>query len=302
MSGAPSEARFQGSAGSLHYFQWGDEGRDVPVVLLVHATGFHARCWDQTVAALPSGYRVVALDMRGHGRSDKIGPYTWDRFSQDLAEFVDHLGLSDAIGVGHSMGGHCITYVAALRPKAFSRLLLVDPVILPPEVYADDRRGEFAGPEEHPVARRRNHWASWQEMYEHFVDRAPFSTWQPAVLADYCRYGVLPNPEGEGWVLACPPLVEASIYFGSSGSEAGANIYARIAEIDAPVVVLRARPRDFAASANMDFSTSPTWDRLAAQFKHGRDVPLARHNHFIPMQDPALVADFICDPDAQAPA
>jgi len=44
----------------------------------------------------------------------------------------------------------------------------------------------------------------------------------------------------------------------------------------------------------MDFSASPTWPELAAQFPRGQDVHLPELTHFIPMQDPQLVADFIC--------
>ena len=54
---------------SLHWFEWGAPGPE-PTIVLIHATGFHARCWDQVVKALP-GRHVLALDLRGHGRSGK---------------------------------------------------------------------------------------------------------------------------------------------------------------------------------------------------------------------------------------
>ncbi|MEQ8859530.1 MAG: alpha/beta hydrolase [Pseudomonadales bacterium] len=292
MQGEPTAYQFQTSQIRLSYFEWGPD--DAPVVLLVHATGFHARCWDRTVAALPEGYRVIAVDMRGHGRSDKREPYLWAAFGRDLAEFCAGLGLEGAIGVGHSMGGHCVTQVAAQAPATFTRLLLVDPVILDPEVYGT-RQQEFATAEDHPVSRRRNHWASWEEMFERFVDRAPFSLWRRDVLEDYCRYGVLPRADGDGFELACPPMVEASIYMGNSRTD----VHDRIPGIQQPVVVLRARAREADSSA-MDFSGSPTWPALAAEFPNGRDVYLPHLTHFIPMQDPELVARFIADPAASA--
>jgi len=55
---------------------------------------------------------------------------------------------------------------------------------------------------------------------------------------------------------------------------------------------LRALPRD-ASSQEVDFSASPTWPELADQFQRGQDVLLPELSHFIPMQDPSLVADFI---------
>jgi lipase len=290
--GEPQQRRFEGSQVRLCYFEWGQA--QAPAVLLLHATGFHARCWDRTVAALPPGFRVIAVDMRGHGRSERQGPYVWNTFGSDLQELVDALALRDAIGVGHSMGGHCVTQVAARNPGTFSRLLLVDPVIFEPEAYLTDRYRGFATAEDHPVARRRNDWDSWEEMYHRFRERHPFSRWRPEVLEDYCRYGLVKKITDEGWELACPPVVEASVYLGNTQTD----IHESIPHIDLPVVVLRARPRDPGDTAVMDFSKSPTWPGLAACFPNGRDVYLPDHSHFIPMEDPELVARFIADVDA----
>ncbi|HEX7037156.1 MAG TPA: alpha/beta hydrolase [Pseudomonadales bacterium] len=293
MNGQPTQHDFQGSQVRLTYFEWGAGGD--PTVLLVHATGFHARCWDRTVAALPEGYRAVAVDMRGHGRSERRGPYLWESFGRDLEELVEVLALRGAIGVGHSMGGHCVTQVAARQPEAFSRLVLVDPVIFDPEAYAEDRYRGYATAEDHPVARRRNDWASWEEMYERFRERHPFSLWRPEVLEDYCRYGVLPKPDGSGYELACPPLVEASVYLGNTRTD----VHALVPRITVPVSVLRARGREPGEEPTLDFSKSPTWPRLAEEFPNGRDVYLPELTHFIPMQAPELVARFIVDPDAE---
>lgn len=290
MKGGPTQHEFHGSQVRLTWFEWGPRG--APTVLLVHATGFHARCWDRTVAALPEGYRAVAVDMRGHGRSDRQGPYVWETFGRDLEELVEALALREAIGVGHSMGGHCVTQVAAHRPRTFSRLVLVDPVIFEPDAYATDRYRGFDVAEDHPVARRRNHWSSWDEMYERFADRYPFSLWRPEVLEDYCRYGVLPVEGADGYELACPPLVEASVYLGNTQTD----IHHLIPDVTVPVAVLRARGRDPEDPPEMDFSKSPTWRGLADAFPQGHDVYLPELTHFIPMQDPELVARYITTP------
>src|SRR5258708_33699884 len=71
---------------------WERPGRD-PAILFCHATGFHARCWDQIVARVPDR-RCLAIDMRGHGRSSKPPlPYRWRRFGEDLSEVVRIIGL-----------------------------------------------------------------------------------------------------------------------------------------------------------------------------------------------------------------
>ena len=268
----------------LAYFEWGAPSAR-PSVLLVHATGFHARCWDGVVRALGEEWHAIAVDLRGHGRSSKQGPYDWRQFGDDVSAFVEALGIGGAIGVGHSMGGHALTQAAARHPSGFAQLLLVDPVILDPAAYAAPGQPAFAKAEQHPVSRRRNAWASAEQMFRHFEHRSPFSLWQPDVLLDYCRFGLL--AEGDGFVLACPPLVEASIYLGSAGHDIADDIDS----VRQRVVVLRAERK--AERGPMDFSQSPTWEGLAAAFANGRDVHLPQLTHFIPMQRPQLVAEHI---------
>jgi pimeloyl-ACP methyl ester carboxylesterase len=291
MQGEPKEKQFQASGARIAYWEWGsDAGPDAPVVLLVHATGFHARCWDKTVEALPTGTRVIAIDQRGHGRSENTGKLEhWALPADDLVELIEALDLKDIIGVGHSMGGHGIAQAAARLPDRFERLLLVDPVIMNPEYYAAIAERPSVAAEDHPVARRRNQWTSWEEMFERFKDRHPYSLWRADILEDYCRYGLLPKEDGEGLELACEPLTEASIYAGSAGTD----IYDMIRTVKVPVTVLRAKMRDFEAAAEMDFAASPTWEGLAGEFPNGTDVYRPDLSHFIPMQEPELVAEYI---------
>ncbi|MGH2609103.1 MAG: alpha/beta fold hydrolase [Tepidiformaceae bacterium] len=272
----PIESRIRANGVELAVYEW--PGESVPV-FFAHATGFHARCWDQVIAKLP-GRRCVAIDMRGHGRSEKPEPnYDWRRFGEDVAGVARELRAEGWIAVGHSKGGHAVTYAAALEPGIFRSLILLDPVILPRERYGRAHMGE------HFASRRRNHWQSPEEMFERFHSRAPFKSWERAVLKDYCDYGLLPNADGGGYVLACPPRIEAAVYAGS----ASADIYDEIATLDMPVRVLRARVRS--EEGAMDVSGSPTYPDLATKFPRGEDVPLPQHSHFIPMENTALVAD-----------
>ena len=282
----PEQHEFQTRGPKLTYFEWGKPG-DQPVLLL-HATGFHARCWDQVVAELGPGFHVYAVDMRGHGRSDNTPPFIWHSFAGDISELIEFLGLQGAIGVGHSMGGHCMVQVAATHPDAFDRLVLVDPVIFDPDAYLQDRYRGFESAEDHPVSKRRNDWRDWREMYDRFKGRGSFGVWRDAVLEDYCRYGVLRKEDGR-WELACPPLVESSIYLGNTST----NVYEEIPKVRIPVLVLRAAARDPDEHMIMDFSKSPTWSQVAAQFEQGVDVYLPQYTHFMPMEDPGLVAEFI---------
>jgi lipase len=275
----PNQRRLRVNGVELQLYEWAGSG---PPIFLAHATGFHARCWDEVVRRLP-GRHVFALDMRGHGRSEILPPpYPWRRFGEDVAAVAEAIGLEGAVGVGHSKGGYAVALGAALAPGAFRSLLLVDPVIMSPATYALTN-GRPEG-EVHFAARRRNHWPSIEAMIERFRERPPFDAWHERVLRDYCTYGLVPNPEGEGFVLACPPEIEAAVYAGS----AGGDISAELATLDIPVVVMRAKQRE--EGGPMDMSGSPTDPGLAASLKQGIDKPVYHLSHFIPMEDPGLVA------------
>ncbi len=275
----PTENRIRLNGLELCYFEWAGSG---PPIFFAHATGFHARCWDQIVNRLP-GRRALAIDMRGHGRSEKPDPSTvvWSQFGEDVAELAKALRLQGAIGVGHSMGGHSVTMAAALVPGAFAGLLLLDPVILSQETYATRQRP--AGTE-HFAARRRNQWASVEEMVERFSGRGNFANWDPAILRDYCEYGLSPSSTGEGFELACPPAFEGATYMMSSGSD----IHSQIANLQIPVRIVRARQRTTEIAA--DFSSSPTDPDLWKSFPQATDVEMPELSHFIPMEAPDLVA------------
>src|SRR3546814_17175372 len=79
-----------------------------------------------------------------------------------------------------------------------------------PELYGGADALPVPDPAEHPVARRRNRWTGAEEMRDRFADRAPYSGWVPEVLGDYCTHGLL--PVGDGYELACPPALDASMY------------------------------------------------------------------------------------------
>jgi pimeloyl-ACP methyl ester carboxylesterase len=263
-------------AGNLEIAVWEWPGSGPPL-LLAHATGFHGRCWDHIVRQFP-GRRAIAVEFRGHGRSSKPAPpIPWSHFALDILAVAHHYSIHNAIGVGHSMGGHSLVSAAIQEPEIFDALVLVDPVIFPSEYYG------APAPDASYIQRRRNRWASPQEMLDRFRSRLPFSAWQPEALQDYCDYALL--PEGDSFVLACPPAIEAAIYGLCNAPEN--NLYSGIASIAQPVTVLRAGTTQ--QSAVLDLNASPTAPDLASKFPRGRDVYLPDRNHYIPMEAPELV-------------
>ena len=108
----------------FHYRDWGGTGK--PLVLL-HGLASNARIWDLTAPLLTGGFRVVALDQRGHGLSDKPdGGYDFASITGDLAAFLQALGLERPALAGHSWGANVALQFAADHPEGVSALALVD--------------------------------------------------------------------------------------------------------------------------------------------------------------------------------
>jgi 3-oxoadipate enol-lactonase len=122
------------------------EGNGPPVFLL-HAVGLDLTCWDAQVAALAPHFRVLRMDLRGHGRSDvPPPPYTLEEFAADAHALLRHLGLCPAHVIGLSMGGMVAQVLALDHPEDVASLVLADTnSTLPPESRpAMVERGEAA--------------------------------------------------------------------------------------------------------------------------------------------------------------
>ncbi|WP_376100832.1 alpha/beta fold hydrolase (plasmid) [Roseomonas sp. CCTCC AB2023176] len=111
----------------LYYKDWGS-GRPV---LFSHGWPLNADAWDEQMVFLGShGFRVVAHDRRGHGRSDQ--PWNGndiDTYADDLAAVIDALDLRDVVLVGHSTGGGEVTrYIGRHGTRRVSKIVLVDAI------------------------------------------------------------------------------------------------------------------------------------------------------------------------------
>ena len=213
-----------GATAAVH--EWGgDVDASSTVVVFLHATGFHARCWGQVVAHLHDGGgasppRCIGIDLRGHGRSSKPWPPAaltdpWGDASADVAEALDALGIRQAVLVGHSAGGWVAADVAASEaiarattdgeggsvpkavPPVVGGLVLLDPVIVAEEQYDEytaldvEERAAWKQLRYAGIERRYNAFPSAAAMRERFSGRPPYTDWQPQCLDDYCAHGLL---------------------------------------------------------------------------------------------------------------
>lgn len=101
---------------------------DGPPVLALHGVTGHALRWQVLADALPE-IRLVAVDLRGHGRSLWTPPWNLEQHVADVLDTLDHLGLASLPVVGHSFGGAIALHLATAARHRVTRLVLIDPAL-----------------------------------------------------------------------------------------------------------------------------------------------------------------------------
>ena len=120
---------------SIAYQQAGPDAG--PVVILLHGLASDADTWDKAIGLLAGrGLRVLAVDLLGHGQSDKPdNDYLLVDFAESLARFMDALGIASATLCGHSFGGAISMFFGTRYPDRVDRVVLVSAGGLGREVH-----------------------------------------------------------------------------------------------------------------------------------------------------------------------
>lgn len=190
-------------------------GTDSPTIVFSHANGFPSGTYrvlfEQWRAA---GFEVHAIEKFGH---DPRFPVTnnWPHLRDQLVEFIRHEAGGPVFLVGHSLGGYLSLMAASRRPDLALGLVLLDSPLISGwkaralQVVKVAGLGDRVTPAKVSV-RRREHWLSSAEAFEHFAAKPAFARWAPGVLADYIKSGT--EPQGKGRGLAFDRAIETAIY------------------------------------------------------------------------------------------
>lgn len=138
----------------LHVHEWVDSKAGAPALVCLHGVTLHGGHFRQLAEErLASRYRVVAPDLRGHGRSGSEPPWTLETHLEDVLETV---GDEPRVWVGHSLGGRIVLELAARHPELVERAVLLDPAIrLPPDLALRLAETERADESRPPKVRSR---------------------------------------------------------------------------------------------------------------------------------------------------
>jgi len=176
----------------LHYRHWGHA--PAPPVVLVHGGCAHAHWWDFFAGAIADAHEVFAIDLRGHGDSERPAPpaYRVEDYVDDLAEFAERLHLRRMHLVGHSLGAIVAAAFAGRAPERVHTLVLVDSQvrISPSGARYMARLRHFP----HPVYR------SHPQAVQRFRLLPAATTATPETLAHIATHSLRELPDGR-WTL-----------------------------------------------------------------------------------------------------
>jgi pimeloyl-ACP methyl ester carboxylesterase len=120
----PAMRNVKGDGVNIQLAVWEGTGKNV---LCVHGITANCRCWDVLGQALSGDHRVLAMDLRGRGLSDKPPTgYSIETHCNDIRALLENLGLRHVVLMGHSLGAFISIVFAARYPELVDRLILVD--------------------------------------------------------------------------------------------------------------------------------------------------------------------------------
>jgi lipase len=209
----------------LHLYEWGEPG--APAVVCLHGVTGHALRFRRLAEErLASRFRVLAPDLRGHGRSGYDPPWTFATFVDDVLETMDAAGVESAAWIGHSFGGRLALEAAASAPQRVERIALLDPAIdVIPHVALNTAESlwvtqTFASPDEIVQARLASDPDSPREFVDEDVEQHTEATADGRYRNRYCRsaavsvYGELATPAPPPATLRVPLLIVHAPAFG----------------------------------------------------------------------------------------
>ncbi|MDZ7696114.1 MAG: alpha/beta hydrolase [Deltaproteobacteria bacterium] len=120
----PTMKKVSGDGVHIQLAEWEGEGKPI---LCVHGITANCRCWDVMADALSPAHRILAMDLRGRGLSDKPDTgYSIAHHINDIRAVLDDLGLEKVVLMGHSLGAFISLTFAATFPERVERIILVD--------------------------------------------------------------------------------------------------------------------------------------------------------------------------------
>jgi pimeloyl-ACP methyl ester carboxylesterase len=249
----------------LHYLDWGGTGRPL---ILVHGLDRHAHTFDHIAPHFTSRFRVIAVDMRGHGDSawDPEARYVVEDYVRDMEGLVEQLKLRDIVIWGNSTGGRVAQVYAGLHPDRVTHMISED--------VGPERPRQIADNYERRVKAEQAGWASEAEVIAQVRKANPGMP--DANVTTYVRYGTRKNSDGRIVWKRDPNVVRGFVV---------TDLWAAVSKISVPALYI--------IGARSAIVPAETQEKLRATLPRVRIVTIPDTGHYPSEEKPAEVLALI---------
>jgi pimeloyl-ACP methyl ester carboxylesterase len=134
-----TDERVEVGGAGVHYLAWGRPGRRG--LVFVHGGGAHAHWWTHLAATFADEFRVLAIDLSGHGDSDHRSVYALEQWTEEIVAVADDGGIAGRpVVVGHSMGGFVTIATAARHADRVAGVIICDSPVTEPDAEVESFR------------------------------------------------------------------------------------------------------------------------------------------------------------------
>jgi len=254
------------------------EGRGKPV-LCVHGISASCRCWDNVAAGLIPRYKVLAMDLRGRGFSEKpASGYSVSYHCRDIHALLNHANIDQVVLLGHSLGALIGLEFAARYPDKVERLILVDGG---GQLTEEQRKNVFAGIQ--PTLDRLGKVFPSKEAYLELMKNNPLLYPWTRELENYYLYEL---EEVDGGVRS---RVKAEHIREEAGNLTNYDITEFYPRIKCPVLILRA-PEGMTTPYNI-LLPQEALDKMLQEIPDVKFVDIPGTNHYSIVMHPQKSRD-----------
>ncbi|MEO1163153.1 MAG: alpha/beta hydrolase [Chloroflexota bacterium] len=263
---------------------------NTPILSLAPANGFVPQTYIPLLRPFMESYKVVSTPPRAlwnEGAPPSLDAnHSWEDFAKDMLVAYETFGLQDVVAVGHSIGG-IMTILAALeRPEIFKAIIMLDPVIVPPEACAYMEQQRAQGKPAHNkmaerASKRKRAFASVDDAFDNFHGKSIFADWSDEVLRLYVEHGT--QPCGDERCLTWSPEWEA-FYFSTYYTQIWEALV-KLPALDVPML--------FISGGDSDTFTPESARKVAELVTNATHDSVLGYGHMFPQAAPQQTADRI---------
>ena len=265
---------------SFHYLDWGGSGQPL---LLLHGLASTCHIWDMVAPILAQDHRVVALDQRGHGETDKPNSgFEFSSVTQDILGVMDGIGGDHPIVIGHSWGGSVALELAVRAPDSVKGMVWVDGGMINASARyptVEDAKFEMSPPDFSGVTAKS------------FMERV-LTRHQGAGMAPGSHEVVMANFEIQADKTIKARLSRANHLriIEALWDHHPTEMYR---QVKCPVLIMPARQHNDSSTHDRGQRRLMSVEEAEQQLPNSRTIWLENSVHDVPIQRPELVADLI---------